>query len=171
MKIFRKKNSKGMTLVEVVVSATILIVGLIPVFISISIASNISIMIKNNIIAANLAQEGVEIVRSIRDSNWYNNRGFADGLIGNWRVDWTTNHSNLISSAGLESDPYISKGTASGLYGYDASQAVGTNFKRQVRIVYSDPCNCQIRVESEVQWFEQGGLKGLVVISYLYDWF
>lgn len=90
MKIFR--DSKGETLAETIIALSILAIG-------ITIASTIILNsmrnltnAKNRIIAVNIAREGIEAMRSIRDSNWlyYSDRrrqcwnhnpgaGFCDG--------------------------------------------------------------------------------------------
>src|SRR3989344_1484533 len=68
------RDQSGFTIIESLVSILILTLALVPVISVISSATDISNNIRNNFVAANLAQEGIEVVRAIRDRNW-----FADG--------------------------------------------------------------------------------------------
>jgi len=67
------KNKKAFSIMEVMISAFILSVGLTAVIAL--MAGNIknSINARDSIIASGLAQEGVELVRNIRDNNFVNN--------------------------------------------------------------------------------------------------
>ena len=64
------KNTKGETVMETVIALTILAVGLTmsSALIATSLR-NINIS-KNRVIAVNIAREGIEAVRNIRDTNW-----------------------------------------------------------------------------------------------------
>lgn len=66
---FYTKN-RGESLTEVLVAVGILVVVLVTTFILINrgIATNISV--KNKILAINIAREGIEGMRNIRDTNW-----------------------------------------------------------------------------------------------------
>ncbi|MFA6992351.1 MAG: prepilin-type N-terminal cleavage/methylation domain-containing protein [Candidatus Gracilibacteria bacterium] len=88
MKQKNNKNQKGFTLVEVLLGITILTVAIV-------LATNmfLSAMKSNRIMTLNLkayylAQEGLEIVRNIRDTHWMHN------------LDW-------MSGSGLAGDPTI----------------------------------------------------------------
>ena len=63
---------RGFTIIEVIMAIFVLVVGVVGIY---SIAPRIvSITSINNrkFIASQLAREGIEIVRNIRDSNWLN---------------------------------------------------------------------------------------------------
>ncbi len=72
--MFRIKNihnkTKGETLVEVLISVVVLTTVLTSAFLVLSRAVKANIDVKNRIIAINIAREGIEAVRNIRDSNW-----------------------------------------------------------------------------------------------------
>jgi len=57
-------------MIEVLVSLTILIVGVVASMRLIGAASITNQLSKERVIATNLAREGIEAVRSIRDTNW-----------------------------------------------------------------------------------------------------
>ncbi|MCK4520858.1 prepilin-type N-terminal cleavage/methylation domain-containing protein [Candidatus Parcubacteria bacterium] len=66
----KKLKCEGFSLLEVLVAITVLIVGLVGAIGLIVYNVSISRASPEKIIAVNLAQEGIEVVRNIRDSNW-----------------------------------------------------------------------------------------------------
>ncbi len=160
--------SAGLTLVEALVTLVVLSFGLIPTLAVLSSSIRLASLIENNLIAANLAQEGVEVVRSLRDANWFANRPFNNGLVGSWRVEWNTNWTtNLPQPIGLNQSLKFNSST--GIYNY--STGVDTNFKRWITVAMSpDPCNCDLVVVSNVQWIQQGKTRTKNVEAHLFDW-
>lgn len=154
-----------MTLVEALVSVLIFSLGIVPSFLVILMANNLASSIKNNLVAANLAQEGIEIVRAIRDTNWFLDNSFDLGLSdGAYRVEW--NSTSLLPESGntaLRVD-------TGGLYNY--STGTETLFRRKVTITNVDPvnCDCQLRVVSEVTWLEKGRTETVSAELHLFDW-
>jgi len=63
-------RDKGFSLLETLVAIAVITVGLVGVIGLIAYTISISRVSPNKVIAANLAQEGIEAVRNIRDSNW-----------------------------------------------------------------------------------------------------
>lgn len=82
--IFLKKKlrNRGFTLIEVLLAVTVFSIGIIGSYNI--IAYNISNFSKsiNRVIASNLAQEGFELVRNIRDSNWLSGADWDNNLVG-----------------------------------------------------------------------------------------
>jgi type II secretory pathway pseudopilin PulG len=66
------KKSAGFSLIEVVISVFLVAVGLVSSVQLISSGIYTSLDSRDQMIAAELAQEGVELVRNIRDNNWLN---------------------------------------------------------------------------------------------------
>lgn len=168
-------NIRGSSLVEALIAVFILTMGILPSLSAVLLANSFSALIRNNLIGANLAQEGIEVVRAVRDSNW-----FAAGsppwdryLIDCggpatciWRVQWDTMGPLLPSSI----DPVLEI-NSQGLYGY--SPGAPTSFKRQIIITKIDPtgCNCEIRVVSQVSWLERKNrTKTISVEAHLFNW-
>jgi len=75
-----EKNSKGFTIMEVIVAIFILTIGVIGVYALITQTVSISTFSRDEMTAAYLAQEGVEIVRNIRDSNYINGQTWDKNL-------------------------------------------------------------------------------------------
>jgi len=64
------KSRRGETLVEVFVAIIILVVGALSAVKLLGLASINNQLTKERVIATNLAREGLEAVRNIRDTNW-----------------------------------------------------------------------------------------------------
>ena len=65
-----RKNT-GFTLLELIVAIFIITTGLVAAASLMSYSISAVIIGKSQIIATNLTQEGLEVVRSIRDNNWH----------------------------------------------------------------------------------------------------
>lgn len=167
-----KFDSRGTTLVEAMVAVVILSMGLIPSLLVILLANSFSSTMSNNLIAANLAQEGVEIIRAMRDENEFSGRDFDYGLANCgqstcvWRAEW--NSTSLIT----ETVPgtYLTI-DANGVFSYSGS-GMSTGFTRRI-LITKDPsspgCDCEIRVTVEITWPERRKIQTISVESHLYD--
>lgn len=158
-------NERGTTLIEALVAILILTLGIIPSFAIILTGNALSSSVRNNIIASNLAQEGTEVVRAIRDTNWFNSLPFDVGLSdGAYRIEW--NSDTLLSENG---NPPL-KITPAGLYNY--ASGTDTGFRRRIIISKIDPlgCNCELRVITEVTWQERSRARMVRVESHLFNW-
>lgn len=75
---FLKKNS-GESIIEVLVSTIIIVVILTTVFVLINRGVSVSVNVENRVQAINIAREGIEAVRNIRDTNWLKYSGDRRG--------------------------------------------------------------------------------------------
>ena len=158
-------SERGTTLVEALVAIMILVFGVVPSLAVILTGNAFSSSVRDRLVASNLAQEGMEVVRAIRDANWFDNEPFDLGLSdGIYRLEWS-------SDALLpESQNPPLKVTPAGLYNY--SSGVDTTFRRRIIITRIDPlgCNCELRIITEVTWPERGRTKTVQVESHLFNW-
>ena len=76
-----KKRQKAFTLVEVLIAITILTIGILSGFILVTRALYNVAVIKDRLTASFLAQEGIELTRQIRDSNFLR-------MLGEESADW-----------------------------------------------------------------------------------
>ena len=67
---WRFSKTKGQGILEVVIAISVVIVGLVSIMSLVIFNINVQGYNHNMLIASNLAREGVEIIRNIRDSNW-----------------------------------------------------------------------------------------------------
>jgi len=88
MEIKNNKNlgANGFTLVEVLLSVTILTIGIIGSISLIGYNVNAVTHSVNRLMASNLAQDGFELVRGVRDTNWLQGKtAQADNDPNSWR--------------------------------------------------------------------------------------
>ena len=159
-----KSNSAGFTLVEVLVA--ILIFGASFAATSYVLTLNLrsAAAIRNNFIASGLVQEGIEVVRNIRDRDWFLDNPFGTSIPdGTYRVQW---NSNSLIALGV--NPRLKKDSNSGIFSYDSGS--DTIFKRTVNI--STPqAGVEKRIIVTVSWTERGGFeKSLSAEEHLFNW-
>lgn len=75
-----KKENNGYTLLEVLIAISIIIAGIFAVMTLVVRGLTVTNASLDYLVAGNLAREGIEMVRNRRDSNWYQNKNFDDGL-------------------------------------------------------------------------------------------
>jgi len=150
------RNKKGQLLVEAIISISILIVGLLGIFVVISQSLGLYRIAYEQYIASNLAAEGIEVVKNMIDSNsidgtvpW--NQGLAtDGDYGvqydSRALDGTITNKNILYNENT------------GLYNYDTGTP--TNFKRV--ITTKNISVDEIQVNSVVSWKSRGGFDYVV---------
>lgn len=155
------KLNNGFTLIEALVALVILTIALGPALVLSSDITNVASVIQNDLIAANLAQEGVEVVRALRDTNWFSGSAFNNGLAdGTYRLEW-----NSSSPIVLGANPPLK--VNNGLYNY--SSGSDTIFRRTVTITNVN--TNEIRVVSDVTWTERANrARDVKVESHLFNW-
>lgn len=158
---------KGFTFIEVMVAISITLIGIVGVltaiqqiFISTQIASS-------QLVAAYLCQEGIEIVRNIRDGNWLEGASWNDGITTNcggstcdWEADYQTQSLN---------DDYIGsllRVDEGWLYNYQFGTS--TPFARKITIASTTVDRIDVTVS--VSWQAMGKNYNASTTEYLYRW-
>ena len=161
-------KSKGFTILEVITAVFILTVGVGASLSLINQTLSAATVVEQKLIASYLAQEGIEIVRNIRDSTWLEKRSDPSlawdeylGL-GDWEADYDSQTLTSYSGAFL----YIQ---VNGFYGYEISSAQ-TGFTRKITIEKPNPPN-EIKVIVEVGWEERGRTHSFTVLEYITNWY
>jgi len=166
-------KSKGFTLLEVILAITVLTIAVSGVFILITQVFKASSAVQSKLIASELAQEGIEITRNIRDTNWLKYDDWDNGLDnGVWEADYIS--EDLSRSFGSGTCLYIDD---NGFYSYSPS-ANQTKFKRKITISdkqdLHDPPDGEIdrlKVSVEVFWEYKGKIPPPIIVqAYLYNW-
>ncbi len=160
-----KKTNKGFTLIEVTLAIFLITMGALGIF---SLVQRTTVFISvssSKLTATYLTQEGIELVRNIRDTNWLEDRItttlWDDGIpTGDWEIDFLT--QNL---AQAYNDNYLNI-DGSGFYSYFAGTP--TNFKRKVTITKPSPDI--IGVSIEVFFEERGNTHSVTTQENLYNW-
>lgn len=164
--IMKPFNHNGFTIIEVIVAIFLLAVGAGGVYTLINQSLNSMSVLRSHLIASYLAQEGIEVVRNIRDTNWIKGSFWTSGIetAQDCGVDYTSN-----SCQTLQADQVLSIGS-NGFYSY----AVGTDtiFKRKItlrkRSIYS--ADDALEVIVTVSWQERGVTKEFKAKEAIYNW-
>ena len=179
---FFKGQKNGFTLLETLVTIVVISVVVLGSINLINNSFGLATIAKNKLIAADLAQEGFELVRNIRDVNYLNNNNWLQGL------------DSCLTSSGCLIDPvsggqvvtvpapssiddvkmcYGTNGYYSTTTNCGASQAV--NFQRVIKISLIGAGDGGIKIISRVRWQEKGiwkdfGTDGGNFEYHLCDW-
>lgn len=178
----KRKNEAGFTMMELLFALSIWVLGFTAVIGLFQLVINAGGAAKDRLIAANLAQEGVEVIHNIRDSNYNKDKDWDSGFIpdcfsSNCEVDYQSTSTLDLAGSG---SPLLEHSTSTGAYGYSlsASDASLSPFRRYVRMnqgagpacgEIATPTNC-IQVKVEVAWQRKGKEKSVEVENYIFDW-
>lgn len=159
------KSNSGFSIIEVMVAVGIISVGMMGVLSLMSQNVQVQAVTKNNLIASMLAQEGIELVRNIRDTNWltstatnYYDNIFATSTIDNIGIYTKSDLDFNDASSTLAID---SKGL------YSAHGATSTIFKRLITVSSTTD---YMNIKSTVRWTRNGQNHDYVAETILYDW-
>jgi type II secretory pathway pseudopilin PulG len=162
-------NNLGISILEVVVSIMIIAMGMVGVLSLVIQNVEAQYINKNVLMASGLAQEGLELVRNIRDLNWltvgntWNQNMVNDGT---YTIDYGGRSSinllvNSLDEAGARL--YVN---SNGLYTHTVT-ATATNFYRLITVV--DYTN-YLDVKCAIRWTEGSQKHDYTAETYLYDW-
>lgn len=163
MNLVKNKKVAGFTLMEVITAVFVITVGLVGVINVVQQIIDYNRVLSSRLIGAYLAQEGIEIVRNIRDTNWLEGDPWDDGLgPGNHEADYDDH-----SLRDFSSDHFLS--IDGGFYKYSLA-GTPTPFKRKINIT-PDGAN-KLKVTVEVNWGDWGeSSKSVIVKENLYNWY
>ncbi len=159
-----KQKTKGFSLMEVIIAMAVIVTALITLIALISSVVSGLKPAEFKLTATNLAQEGLEIVRNIRDSNWLSYKrapeNWRNGLAaGDYRVQYDQSALLFWADSFLKIDN-------NGFYQYDS----GSNTPIRRKITIGHIGNNQIKVVSEVTWQDKGKSYTVEAESRLYNW-
>jgi len=166
-------NQRGQGLLEMITALSVILTGVLSI---ISLAMSQSQAYQDatyRLVASSLAWEGIEAVRSIRDSNWLSSSSNWDaGLVSggedvtatpilggdSWSLDWVPNDIGK---------PETQIFYNNGLYTHESS-SVSLPYYRLIK-VNSEGVDKK-DVVSEVRWQERGRWHSVEVEEWLYNW-
>lgn len=156
---------KGFTIIEVLIAVAVITIGILGILGVIYQTTSYIALSSSRLVAIYLAQEGMEIARNIRDTNWLNNRPWDQGLSAG---DWEAAYNDLV----LTSSQGRKLKTNGGFYNYNSGQ--DTKFTRKITISDPGPALCGgvicLSVKSEVSWQYFGKSQKAETEGYLYNW-
>jgi len=157
-------DSSGFTLVEALVALTILSVAIVPAYALSTSSVGIAYSIRNNVIAAGLAQEGIEVIRATRDSNWFVGSAFDTNLAdGDYELQWDS-----IPPFSIYQDRFLYRGIQGKYRINPGGSSIQTIYKRKVSI--RKISSVELMITSEILWTERNRSRSFKVESHLFDW-
>jgi prepilin-type N-terminal cleavage/methylation domain-containing protein len=155
----------GFTLVEIITVLLIISLGMVGVLSLIVQNIQSQSLNKNTLIAFQLAQEGVEMIRDVRDTNWRNARPWRTSLFsGNYYMDYT----DIVPQIAPTSAYGNLKQDANGMYKDNPYPLTpGTSYSRIITLADNAP---GMRVTVNVYWIDHGKNYSYSLDALLYDW-
>jgi prepilin-type N-terminal cleavage/methylation domain-containing protein len=158
-------NKSGFTLVEIIAVLFVISLGLIGVL-SLIIQNiqgqNIN---KNSIVAYQLAQEGIEMIRKVRDTNWNDSLEFNHSLAAGVYYMSYSDSVPLFLANPSNGDLYKDNND----FYVHGGGVVKTNFRRTIEITDTSPHS--IIVHSRVSWIEHTRTYNYDLDAALFDWY
>ena len=167
-----KRNRKGFTILEVIVALGIAMLGLLGVVSLVIQNMQVQVFNKYYLTASMLAQEGLELVRNIRDENWLNFGANWDDDIktgdGTFVIDYSGRSSIDYGPNNIDDNGARLYLDGNGYYAHGSSGIMPTPFSRLITVM-SDGTD-KLDVVVIVQWKEHGRTHQYVAETFLYNW-
>lgn len=181
------ESFRGFTLIETLVAISIILTSIVGPLYTVQQSLNASRTAGEQLIASSLAQEAIEYVRYVRDSN------YLTTINGGSSVNWLQGFDGSASSVNCftndcvvdpkertvtlkPSDPnqgYLYLNT-NRLYTQVSSSGTKTPFKRTVRftaVTNSNPAiTTEVLIETTVTWSTRGQTRTVVITEHLHNW-
>lgn len=156
--ICQRGCGKGFSFIEGILAIFVVTVGMLMVIQLVSSGLSYAINSRYQATAVLLAQEGVEVVRGIRDNNWAQGEDTFKGFPGNNNNPCTVNYNSTVLSSCNNDIGNKALNLESGAYTHNSG--LSTRFKREILISYLDGAGdstnkigaATARVDSVVTW-------------------
>lgn len=170
------KNIKGFSLLEVIISISIITVGLVGILSLVVQNIQVSYTNKSTMIASQLAQEGIDLVKNMRDENWIKGVSWDDDFANEGTMTFVIDYRgrssldetvNDISEAGAKLNLRDDVGEE-GFYWHEATDPASP-FSRLITTVQAG-ADAPVEVTSRVSWSERGSTHYYETSAFLYNW-
>ena len=172
-----QKNKNAFTLLEVMIAIFVIVVGIVGTISLIQQTISFIALSSSRLVASYLAQEGIEIVRNIRDGNWLETRTapnpWDEGLTdcsGGCTADYKHSYgpNQLDPTLPAYSNQFLNI-DVDGFYSYATGSP--TKFKRKITIISDfDAGAPRLKVSVLVEWQQIGKTQQVTAQEYLYNW-
>ena len=166
------KMRKGFSLIEVMVAVLVTLIGVVGIYALVPHIIQSTAFNYDRFVAIQLARDGIEIIRNVRDSNWLQGDSWNNGLTGcgnGCQLDYTILSSQDPTPRLVGFRPWSSGGdfleidSTTGFYSYSGD--IITKFKRRIWFNNADGGR-GLKVKVQVSWPE----NVLVLEEVLYNW-
>jgi prepilin-type N-terminal cleavage/methylation domain-containing protein len=165
----RKNNKAAFSLIEMMTVIFIVAVGLVGTTQLIAQSLDAQMINRGGIVAYQLAQEGIEIVRQKRDSNWLAGADWREGLTsGSYCTDYKY-PLTLRSVSGINECPLHLDANNWYYAPLIFSESSFSGFRRVIEI--SDHDTNSISVKAIVTWNNRSKVLSYEAETYLYNWY
>jgi len=160
-----------MEILVVIFIISIVMTGALSLIIQNSIAQKNNM---NSLIVTQLAQEGIELVRKIRDDNWFANNNWNQDIATITATTTFTIHFNPLAnevvinkliSPFLEDDYRLY--LDNGFYTHDSFNNESSNF---FRLISTDTNGTSTKVNCNIKWKSRGVIREYSLDTVLYNW-
>lgn len=166
------EKNKGFSMIELIISISVLSIGIIGTYNIFSDISALAYNISPRFTATYLAKEGMEIIKNIRDNNFVQGENWMAGLAGcdiGCQADYKTGTLTEGPNNGLvqyQDDKFLMV-NSDGFYSYDEGSL--TIFKRKITI--NSISNDILKIDVEVTWDYNKKPFSFKTEGYLYNWY
>ncbi|MBU4536793.1 prepilin-type N-terminal cleavage/methylation domain-containing protein [Patescibacteria group bacterium] len=169
----QKKNNRlqrGFTLIETFVAIAVLLIAMSGPLVLVTKGLSISKMAKGQITAIYLAQEAIEYMRNVRDTNILNRRTWLTGLEectnfgSKCKID---SPAQIVSSCSLSGCENLKYNSVSYLYGYTSGDI--SLFKREIEVNEITP-DKELEIVVTMYWNEGPNNREFTIKERLLNW-
>lgn len=170
------KATKGFSLIELIVCLFIINFGMLGVLSLVLQNIKVENTNKNALIAAQLTQEGIELVRNTRDNNWLSREDWKINVANynnspTYVVDYLNANNKAVDKIdNVDARLYLNN---SGYYTHDSANNSLTIFSRLISVSehkIATSASTYLDIKSTVRWKERGNYHDYIAEVYLYDW-
>jgi len=105
LKCLNVKMNKGFTILELMITIVVISIGVLGAYSVIQDILLSTAKSSNRLTATYLAQEGIELVRNERDTNWIRNNGWTDNILNiNKTEEDILTHYDRMTTTSLDGD-------------------------------------------------------------------
>lgn len=190
----RVRIHRGQTLLELLTALFVLGLVLVGALALTSSNFRLESIGSSRLVATNLAREGIELARGIRDSNWLKGQAFNAGLsnakhcsvIARDDARFFVDHFSFQDCADVFDSSFQLFQTADGRYESDPASGTGVERYRLIRLdpiclngnveTVQTESSCEagsdigVAVNSQVGWYQAGQKMTVSLTEHIYDW-
>lgn len=168
--IQKKNKTRAFTLVEILIGISVIAVTMTAMASLVIVSMRANVANVNSLQAYYLAEEGIEAMRNIRDTNWRQNYGWSSSFECNMDGDtyyFTVDDRELTETMNYQL--YEAEEVGYLRFTHDSSYEESI-FSRYIMVEYEE-CDFEAaKVSSVVTWNERGNEREVVLTTYLTDW-
>jgi type II secretory pathway pseudopilin PulG len=171
MRLNLRKKIKAFSIIEIMAVVFIVTMGMVGMMNLIAQSIRVQRLNEHTLIAYQLAQEGIELVRVIRDDNWLaieaEQQEFLTNLIpDNYCIDYSN-----VELGSAQASPCLLYLNANNFYVHESMNNTETPYSRLISIEQYDAKDHAVNVKVKITWEDVTGALEYEAETRLYDWY